>query len=253
MQREAIRQGQRTVEQSMEAQQSMTEAFVHNTIGMGRAANRNATEATRQGMVTVAGMMDTMNPVGASTRPSIEQGFDSVTAVQENAWRLFEEAAENGLATYAQLADSSMESVSESVDATLEVHEEVGQRSTDAAVEYERQQPERTAARRQQAEEAETIPIDEATAAEEPAGSTVDAETTEDSQESEIEEAVPEVGLEDLSGIGASYATRLRGAGIDSVEALRDADAAELSESTEISDERISNWQRQARHILDEG
>ena len=260
-QRDAARMGQRTVEEGVDAQRAMTEAFVRNTIGMGRAANRSATEATRQSAVTVASLTDATTPGNVSTRTPVEHGFDAMADAQENAWRVVEESVEDGLATYAQLTERGMRTFAASMGGTMDARERTGRESADAAVEYERQRPENVATRSGETEAsesaAETIPVeeDEGTSAE-PTGSNAaaaDAETAETGQDAEIEAAVPEAGLEDISGIGSSYAARLRGAGIDSVTALRDADVAELSESTEISDERIANWQRQARHLLESG
>lgn len=275
-QRDAARMGQRTVEQGLEAQRAMTESFVRNAIGMGRAANRNATEATRRSAVAVAGLTDATVPASPDTRTSVEHGFDAMADLQENAWRVVEESAEDGLATYAEIAGWGMGAFADTVDATLPARERAGRGRADAALEYERQRPERTATRRQAEEtagpaEPETIPVaegegdvetetaetdpeseveepDPESAVEEPDS---ESEVEETGPESEVEAVVPDVGLEDVSGIGSAYAARLRGAGIDSVESLRDADVAELSDSTEISDERIENWQRQARHLLE--
>jgi predicted flap endonuclease-1-like 5' DNA nuclease len=269
LQREAARMGQRTVEQGIDAQRAMTEAFVRNSIGMGRVANRNTTEATRQGMVAVAGMMDAMVP-GASARSSVGGGFESVANAQETAWRLLEESAEDAMAAYADMAESQKAVVEESVTSTLEVHGRMGTHAADAAVEYERQKPERIATREPGEEAgrqapAETIPVEEGepTRADEPApaesadvadaetGEVDVAETADTGPESAADEVVPEVGLEDISGIGSAYAARLRSASVDSPVQLRDADVAELSEATEISDERLENWQKQVRHLLE--
>lgn len=272
-QRGAIRQGQRTVEQGMDAQRAMTEAFVRNSIGMGRTVNRTGVEATRQGMTTFAGMMDVLFPGGASTRASVDEGFDSVADAQDTAWRVVEENAEDALAAYADMAESQKDLFAESVSTTLEAHGRVGRRSSDAAVEYERQSPERTAHRErgEQADAREVTPdqpseprrteIEAEESAPADASDTVDtAPESETATEPEVEAPdraePPTAGtggpsLDDISGVGMAYARRLEDAGIETVEQLRDADAAELSEETEISDERVENWQKQARHLLE--
>lgn len=270
-QRETARLGQRTVEQGLDAQRTMTEAFVRNAIGTGRAANRNATEATRQSAVAFAGLMDAMVPGGASARESVDAGFDSVADAQESTWRVFEETAEDGLETYAEMAESGMEVFAESMDAAVRTDRPAGQGSADAAVEYERQRSEDVAADRSERSEASvaetaseslsgTEPREvEPDAGEAPEGVTTgtDAETAtepETTREESPEVTGPTGGpdLTDLSGVGTAYADRLRAAGVESVEGLRDAEVTALSAETEISDERLANWQRQARHLLGE-
>lgn len=271
MQREATRLGQRTVEQGLDAQRAMTEAFVRNAIGMGRTANRNATEATRQSAVVVAGMMDAMAPVGPNARDSVDAGFDSVANAQESTWRVFEESAEDGLETYAEMTRGGMDAFGESA-ATMRSRER-GRESADAAVEYERQRPEDVATDRSgrstaSAEEttsgtrSETEPREvepDAGATPETVTTGADAETATEPEVETGREEPPDVteptggpDLTELSGVGTAYAERLRAADIESVEALLDADVAALSAETEISDERLANWQRQARHLLGE-
>lgn len=48
--------------------------------------------------------------------------------------------------------------------------------------------------------------------------------------------------LDSLSGIGPAYADRLNDAGVDSIADLAEADAAELSEATGISEKRVQRW-----------
>lgn len=49
-----------------------------------------------------------------------------------------------------------------------------------------------------------------------------------------------------LNGIGSAYAERLGNAGVDTVADLAAADAADLSEDTDIAEGRIQNWIDQA-------
>ncbi len=54
------------------------------------------------------------------------------------------------------------------------------------------------------------------------------------------------VDFTELDGVGQTYADRLRDAGIDSFEALANADAATLAAETDISPNRIEDWIDQA-------
>jgi len=57
----------------------------------------------------------------------------------------------------------------------------------------------------------------------------------------------PDAELEDIKGIGPTYAERLREAGVDGVGALAEADAAALAEETDIAESRVQNWVEQAK------
>ena len=57
----------------------------------------------------------------------------------------------------------------------------------------------------------------------------------------------PEVDLQDIKGIGPTYADRLREAGVESVGDLADADADALGEATDIGPNRLANWIERAR------
>lgn len=72
----------------------------------------------------------------------------------------------------------------------------------------------------------------------------------------EVEEAVGEVAvagsyeLEDIEGIGPTYAERLRTAGIDSVSELAIADEAQIAESAEASEGLAGTWIVRARELV---
>jgi predicted flap endonuclease-1-like 5' DNA nuclease len=77
-----------------------------------------------------------------------------------------------------------------------------------------------------------------------------------DVDESEADESVsggaptdpaPDAELEDIKGIGPTYAERLREAGVGGVGALAAADPASLSEETDIAESRVENWVEQAK------
>ena len=53
--------------------------------------------------------------------------------------------------------------------------------------------------------------------------------------------------VEAIDGIGPTYAERLRDAGLGTVEALRDADAAAVAEATGVGVKRAEGWLEQAR------
>lgn len=60
-----------------------------------------------------------------------------------------------------------------------------------------------------------------------------------------------DVVLQDLKGIGPTYAEKLNGIGIDGVADLAEADAAALAAETDISETRLATWIEQARVRLE--
>ncbi|WP_251343874.1 class III poly(R)-hydroxyalkanoic acid synthase subunit PhaC [Haloplanus halophilus] len=81
---------------------------------------------------------------------------------------------------------------------------------------------------------------DSGTADEAPESDTPDAAVAEDVETTEAD--VAGTDLQELDGIGPAYAERLHDAGVDSVEALADADAATLSADSGIDEGRIRRW-----------
>jgi len=74
-------------------------------------------------------------------------------------------------------------------------------------------------------------------------------EATDESTDTDTEagagtdaDAAPAADLEDLTGIGPAYASRLRDAGIEDVAALAAADAADLAERSDISEGRLQTF-----------
>ncbi|EMA55298.1 MULTISPECIES: alpha/beta fold hydrolase [Halococcus] len=59
-------------------------------------------------------------------------------------------------------------------------------------------------------------------------------------------EADDESGLETVSGIGDTYAARLRGAGVETTADLAAADAATVADAAEVSESRATEWIEQA-------
>lgn len=61
--------------------------------------------------------------------------------------------------------------------------------------------------------------------------------------------ASPEADLEDVEGVGSAYASRLRSAGFDSLEALARADPDAVASSVDVSPKRTADWVEQARGL----
>lgn len=67
----------------------------------------------------------------------------------------------------------------------------------------------------------------------------------------EPEEDVDALDLEEIKGIGPTYADRLRAVDIDGVRSLASADPAELADQTDISETRLATWVERARAMTE--
>ncbi len=65
-------------------------------------------------------------------------------------------------------------------------------------------------------------------------------------------EPASDLELEDIKGIGPTYADRLRDVGIGGVAELARADAGDLAEETDISETRLATWIERAKVRSDE-
>jgi polyhydroxyalkanoate synthase len=74
------------------------------------------------------------------------------------------------------------------------------------------------------------------------------------SDDEAVEPETSDVGatLEDVTGIGEAYATRLRDAGVTSVADLAAADPAHLAGDVAVGVERVRSWVEQARELTDQ-
>lgn len=81
----------------------------------------------------------------------------------------------------------------------------------------------------------------------EAAGEEVTVHIEHPSMETESTADLETTDLEDVKGIGPTYADRLRDAGIDDVATLAAASPADLAEATDVSETRLATWIERAR------
>ncbi len=70
---------------------------------------------------------------------------------------------------------------------------------------------------------------------------------TDDTNADETAGLAPDAGVEEITGIGPTYAQRLQAAGIETVEDLVDADPATVAEATNAAESRVDDWLAQAQ------
>ncbi|WP_135822591.1 class III poly(R)-hydroxyalkanoic acid synthase subunit PhaC [Halostella litorea] len=77
------------------------------------------------------------------------------------------------------------------------------------------------------------------------------ADSSEDT-EPDDSDATADRDLEDIDGVGPSYADRLRSAGVDSVADLAAATAEDLADDADVPVSALEDWIAQARSIVDD-
>jgi predicted flap endonuclease-1-like 5' DNA nuclease len=86
-------------------------------------------------------------------------------------------------------------------------------------------------------EPADSAPADDGSATEESADPDADAD----------ESAEPSPSVEEITGIGATYAERLEAAGIETIADLADSDLPTVVEAAQTNESRAQDWLEQAR------
>ena len=107
-------------------------------------------------------------------------------------------------------------------------------------------------------EEADVEAVEESTETDEadtdePSTEELEAEADEaEPEEAEPDEpeepGEPEADLEDVKGIGPSYADKLRDAGIETIADLAEADAETVAAESDLSEGRLEEWIERARN-----
>lgn len=140
-QRNAIEQGQRTVEQSLDVQRSMTESLWRNNLGTGHTIQDQQTALVRNWTDAFFGAMGTFMPREETEqmRKSLHDQFDELSHAQDEAWNAFQESVDEAMDAYDDLTESQKQVLDRSVKSYMEVQENVGEEMAHATEEMGRQ------------------------------------------------------------------------------------------------------------------
>ncbi len=263
-QRNAMTQTRETIQRGIETQQEFGEAFVDFD------SAKEASERSYDTVRTITGLyfdaVESMAPAGSQPleefRVTIEESLDQIENSQLEAIDTFEanlqesgNSADKLVDEFLTVLDDGFEAAIEaSEDAesnTVEAVEEVQEGIEELETELESQSEELTESVEEGLEQfeenveklqeqAEEL-VDEPGAVE----ITLDEDTEERDEDAgqEADETEPDVDpLETINGIGPAYAGRLREAGIESIDAIAEADVETIADAAEVPENRAEGW-----------
>lgn len=140
-QQNAIRQGQRTVEQALDVQQNVAESMWRNNLGTGRNVQQQQTEFARNWIDAFFGAMGTMMDQEESDRlrQTVDEQFQELDDAQQEAWQAFEESMNESVQAYDDLTQSQKELLDRSVESFMEAQASMGEEVASAAEEMGQQ------------------------------------------------------------------------------------------------------------------
>ena len=249
VQRQTIEHGQQLFEQTLDAQQHGAETILRNVFAAQRSAQQQGLDVTRQLVDAQADAFGSV--VDEGFQATVDQQLAEVSELQDDALDQFEAEL---LGAIEDLTDRQREFVAQSVRAVLEAHDEVeqgaveGVQQAQAATESVQETAEGVA--RDVQETAEGVAEDVQEAAEGVAQDVQDA--TEEAPDATGQQTVTtaEIAveqLEDIDGLGSTYADRLRDAGIVSPTHLVEANLETIVEAADVPEDQAQQWIESAR------
>lgn len=219
MQRQSIKQGEQLLEQSLDLQRSATEAFMRNGLAAQRSAQEQGAQFAREFANSQLELFETSIDEN-EVLSGLEEQFEMFNESQNEAWDDFVSAY---LKAIGQMSEQQKELVDHMTETFIDAQQDIERRTiagvedAEEAVETVQQQTEETVERVGESAEA--------------------AERQFEAQAESVSES-----LQALSGIGATYAERLVEHGIDSVEALAEANVEAIAEAADVSTTQAEEW-----------
>jgi predicted flap endonuclease-1-like 5' DNA nuclease len=238
VQRQTIEHGQQLFEQTLDAQQRGAETILRNVFAAQRSAQQQGLDVTRQLVDAQADAFGSV--VDEGFQATVDQQLAEVSELQDDALDQFEAEL---LGAIEDLTDQQREFVAQSVRAILEAHDEVEQGTVEGVQQAQ-------AATESVQENAEGVARDVQDAAEGVARNVQDAaeeapDATGQQTVTTAEIAVEQ--LEDIDGLGSTYADRLRDAGIVSPTHLVEANLETIVEAADVREDQAEQWIESAR------
>jgi len=260
VQRQTIEHGQQLFEQTLDAQQRGAETILRNVFAAQRSAQQQGLDVTRQLVDAQADAFGSV--VDEGFQATVDQQLAEVSELQDDALDQFEAEL---LGAIEDLTDQQREFVAQSVRAVLEAHDEVergtveGVQQAQAATESVQETAEGVTQDVQETAEGVTQDVQETAE-----GVTQDVQDAAEGVARDVQDAAEEAPdatgqqtvttaeiaveqLEDIDGLGSTYADRLRDAGIVSPTHLVEANLETIVEAADVREDQAEQWIESAR------
>lgn len=254
LQRNAIEQTQQTFKRSLDAQRKFAEAVMD--FGPAKQVHDHTTTATRRALDVYFDAIEATIPGAtaplADVRSTIDEQLDTLEDTQSEAIETVESNMQSGTESLEDPFEGFVDALDEQMERLLAAHEDVEARTVEAFDGYEGSiedlrsefESQNQVAREgveaqlelfetQMAEmlrQLETVTETVAQVADTQVAAQVDAvDATSDS-------------LEAINGLGPTYAERLLEVGIESIEALAEANADAVAEAADVTEKKAAEW-----------
>jgi ABC-type transporter Mla subunit MlaD len=142
MQRQAIKQGQQAFEQSIEFQQTVSEAFV-DSLDSQESAQRRTVELSKTAFHGYLDAVESTVPGAAGSveeiRGAIDEQFEFLLENHAELFENIEAETRDGLDAYEDLTTDYLDAMDEQIEMVMEAHEDLEGQSIEAAEQVEDQ------------------------------------------------------------------------------------------------------------------
>jgi predicted flap endonuclease-1-like 5' DNA nuclease len=263
MQRQTLKHGERLFERSLDIQRNSAETFLENSFAIQRNAQRQGAELTKELFdaqfeafqstfdddevrSAVNRQLDTSAELSQQVlNAQFEQGTDLIEQLVDGQFDAFESAFDDDEVRDAVI--SQLEELNASQSEAWDAFEEDFREAVDDMSVQQRE----VAAQSVQAvltaqEEIKEEAIENAQQSEEVARETAENAAEAAEAQSEVAVEATEKRLEDIEGLGSTYADRLREYGIESNTHLAQANAETIAQAADVSEDQAEQWSQRA-------
>lgn len=254
VQRNTVEATHEAVTKSLEAQREVSDTFVD--FGPAKQVQEHTTDATRTAIdmyfdaveATVPGVEGLLG----DARSTVHEQLETFEATQTDALETVEASLQDSTVSVDERMDAVLSVLDEQIESFLEAHEDVEARTVEAfdgyegdledlRAEFESQGEVARETFESQLEQFESQMTEMLGQLEGVSENVVEAAETQVSAQIDAVDATSD-SLESINGLGPTYADRLLTVGIESIEALADANAEAVAEAAEVTEKKATEW-----------
>ena len=233
-----------------ELNQQQRELFFESLEAFLRAheeAEAQTVESVRQAESAARTVQDEARETARTAQESVgeatEAAADATGTVVEETADAAEETVETAAAATEDVAEETADLTEDVAEETAETTEDIAEETAETTEDIAEETAETTEDIAEETAETTEDVAEETAEAGQEAAEAAAAEGAADESEDEEEEHQ----LEDIDGLGETYAQRLHDAGIQSFTHLAQADAETIAEAADVSEDRAEGWSEKAR------